>query len=257
MHNENVRGFFDKIAADYASRYTNKRPFLNFFHRQRIETALCEVEIEGKKIWDLGAGTAVLSHFLAEEANRFDYFASDISEKMFEVSGLSSQSYFVGKASEAPAYFTDFDLVFLLGVTTYMKEEELQSLFGKLLPERMSEGSKLVVTFTHAGSLDFQLRKRIKFVLRKVLPPDSVVSQTFKVNAYSVEEASTLVQENFIVNKVVYLNPTIPFLNRLFPRLGVRMGRILSDRKDNFLKRFLASDFQIIASLAGSLNIKN
>ena len=109
---ESVRAFFDRIAADYPNRYGEQSPFLRFFHTQRIDAALQDIDLGGKKVWDIGAGTAILRLFLDKHYNEVDYYASDISPQMQRTSGLPADRYFTGEAAAAPAYFSDFDAAF-------------------------------------------------------------------------------------------------------------------------------------------------
>ncbi|MGK0365634.1 MAG: hypothetical protein ACI85O_002700 [Saprospiraceae bacterium] len=244
---EQVKDFFDEIARDYSGRYTNERPFLSFFHRQRIEAALEGQNFTGKKVWDIGAGTGILQEFLAVENEKFSYFASDISSEMKISSGIAEGNYFVGQANDAPTKFKNFQSVFLLGVTTYLPQKELISLLQKTLPERTAIDSKLFITFTHKSSLDFRLRQAIKF-FSAILPTNRfVVGQKFTVTAYTCSEVADILSSSFQIEKIIFLNQSLPLFNRLFPIYSVRLARKIFLMKDSFLKRWLSSDFLVIA----------
>lgn len=245
---ERVKDFFDEIAQDYNGRYTDERPFLSFFHKQRIEAALDGQDFTGKKIWDIGAGTGILQDFLTAKSESFSYFASDISEEMRVSSGLSKENYFVGQAENAPVNFKGFQAVFLLGVTTYLPRAEFVSMLQKTFPERTTHDAKLFITFTHKSSLDFKLRQFIKF-FSAILPQNRfVVGQKFTVSAYSPHELSKIFPSSFHIEKIIFLNQSFPLFNRLFPNFSVRLARKLFLMRDSFLKRWLSSDFLVIAS---------
>lgn len=245
---ERVKDFFDEIAEDYSGRYTNSRPFLSFFHKQRIEAALNEQDFTGKKIWDIGAGTGVLKTFLEENNKKFNYFANDISAEMQINSSIEKEKYFVGQAENAPSHFNDFQSIFLLGVTTYLPSKELIFLLQDTLVRRTTPDADLFITFTNKSSLDFKLRQIIKF-FSAVLPENRyVVGQKFTVQAYSPQEVSILLPRHFQIKKIILLNQSLPLFNRLFPKISVRLARKIFQTKDNFLKRWLSSDFLIVAS---------
>ncbi|MFT4762268.1 MAG: hypothetical protein ACI9LN_004252 [Saprospiraceae bacterium] len=244
---ERVKVFFNEIAQDYSNRYTNERPFLNFFHRQRIKAALRGQDFTGKRIWDIGAGIGILQHFLADKNEDFSYFASDISSEMHVISGISEENYFVGQADNAPISFKDFQSVFLLGVTTYLQQKELIHLLQKTLPERTVSGAQLFITFTHKSSLDFKLRKIIKFFSAFLPENRFVLGQKFTVKAYTSDEIADLLPLSFQIEKIIFLNQSFFLFNRLFPNYSVQLARKTFLRKDSFFKRWLSSDFLVIA----------
>ncbi len=246
--NERVKAFFDEIAADYALRYAAERPFLRFFHLQRMKAAVSGRNFSGKKIWDIGAGTAALRRFLLQKNGDFQYFASDISPEMQLASGLSPSVYHVGKAADAPADYINFSAVFLLGVTTYLEKSEAEKLFTETLPQRTADDTHIFVTFTHKSGLDFRLRRFLK-KFSFLFPANRCVGgQKFSVRAYTVAEVFDLLAGHFEIEKIIFLNQTFPLFNRIFPALSVRLAKYIFTLPDGFFKRWLSSDFLVIAA---------
>ena len=246
-HENTVADFFDTLAANYSSRYSESRPFLRFFHRQRMEAALRVLTATSGKVWDIGAGTGVLGKALVIRAPETKYFASDISREMQRVSGLPTARYFHGSAREAPARFRGFSAVFMLGVTTYMSRSDLSELLHRTLPARLQPDGQLILTFTHREGLDWRLRRPLRGFLRLLRRNKYIAGQDFSVRAYSLAEAEALMRPHFTVSKVIFLNHTLPFLNRLFPRMSVRLAHRIFASESDFLQSFLSSDFLISA----------
>ena len=224
-HSEQVRRFFDALAPTYRDRYGKTQPFLAYFHRQRLEEATRPFSFTGKRVLDIGAGTGQLYEFLLEKEPAIDYYACDLSVEMKKHSRVPPERYFVGQATALHFPADDFDLVFVLGVTTYLSRSENDRLLQWIVAH-LRPGGQAVLSFTHRRSLDYQLRRLFRaFGWGRKDGRSLLLGQRFPISAFSLPEARTLMNDQFQVEQVAWLNQTIFPFNRLFPRWSIWLAR--------------------------------
>ncbi|MEM6967153.1 MAG: class I SAM-dependent methyltransferase [Bacteroidota bacterium] len=243
---EKVKSFFDRIAAHYNQKYERQNKFLHYYFQQRICEATAGQSFVGKNILDIGAGTCVMFYHLKSQGADFDYFALDISSEMLGKSGLSPDAYHVGNIDDFPFRDKKFDFIFLLGVTTYFDEEDLQKHVHFIHDHLCEKKGIAVISFTNRQSLDFRIRQLFRSLARKLRFEKNVLGQGFKIYAYSYPEIRKLIAPLFTYQKETFLNQTFPPFNRLFPRLSISLAYFL--QKHITSKRLLSlfsSDFMI------------
>jgi SAM-dependent methyltransferase len=216
-HQQQVRSFFDRLAPNYQGRYGAGSPFLRYFHQQRLQKALNGFSFSGKRILDVGAGSGALYHALGEPA---DYFATDLSEAMLEHSGIPKASQYAGILADIHFPVDSFDYIFLLGVTTYMQPDELQTSL-RWIEKHLAEDGVAIISFTNRKSLDFQIRKRLKPLLSR---REGVLGQSFSITALGLEEAKEMLPAGLVCSRVEWLNQTLFPFNRIFSRLAVAIA---------------------------------
>ncbi|MCB0704385.1 MAG: class I SAM-dependent methyltransferase [Saprospiraceae bacterium] len=230
--------FFDARAPGYRESVSSD-PFLHYFHYQRLESAIEGQLLEGKRLLDIGAGTGILYDFLQQEGIQADYQACDISGQMLAHSRIPPNRRHLGRASELFETAPGFDGIFMLGLSTYLSLSELQNLLefcsGKLNP-----GGFIAVSFTHRKSLDFRLRQLVPTRWIKI----GVLGSGLKIAAYSLKQVP--VPPTLLPEKTHWLNQTVPFINRLLPRLSVFFAKIRKRILPGFLLPFFSSDFLLI-----------
>lgn len=240
-----VQKFFDNISKEYRNKYKSLHPFLHYFFRQRLSEATSNFSFKQKSLLDIGAGTGELFHFLKEQNQNFEYFAIDISSRMLEESTLSPSQYFVGEITDFHPSEKEYDFIFLLGVTTYFDSEELENHFNFIKTYLAADGFA-ILSFTNRNSFDFKLRQVVRFFTRLIGLKQKVMGQNFEIFAYSPQEVSNLIQDNFLIYKQVFLNQTFPPFNRLFPKTSIAFGNFLNKNISSpTLLSWLSSDFLI------------
>ena len=241
-----VRDFFDRIAPQYRDRYTGGDAFHEYFFGERLSEATRDLDVRGRRILDVGAGTGKLyDHLLLIDPN-IDYYANDVSSAMLENSNIPPQRRFAGQVQDLDLKDLDFDLIFMLGVTTYQNDEDLTSTL-RHLRDLIRPGGKLVITFTNPNSIDWLSRRFIKAVGRVFIPKGKVLAQSFQINPRGMNEAMALVRNmGFRLEKMTFLNHTIFPVNQLLKRPSSAVARKIHALGNTSAKEWLSSDFLMV-----------
>ena len=242
---QKVKNFFDNISADYSAKYLTTHPFLHYFFHQRLHEATSSFSFENKSILDIGAGTAPLYNFLQNQTKAFQYFATDIAPKMLEESELKKEDYFVGTLSDFPFPEKKYDFIFLLGVTTYFNQKELEKHLA-FIQSHLALDGYAIISFTNRKSLDFRLRQLAGFFTRFIKLKKSVLGQDFKIFAYSPSEIKKIINSNFSLHQQTFLNQTFPPFSRLFPKASISLANFLKKNISSpTLLSWMSSDFLV------------
>ncbi|MCB0597947.1 MAG: class I SAM-dependent methyltransferase [Lewinellaceae bacterium] len=237
---EQVKAFFDHLAEEYAKRYTPARPFHRQLFGERLEQATAGRHFSNKTILDIGAGAGALYDCLLATHEGFDYYACDLSESMLAQSRIPEQRRFAGQVEELTFPVEKFDYIFALGLTTYLTREGLARLLAVLEGKLAAEGLA-VLSFTHAGSAEWQARRRLRPLFRRLGLRRYLISQPFETNAYTPEQVQQMLPPGLEMVITAWLSPTLPLLSRLFPRAAAPLARRLA----LFFGKGLYSDFLV------------
>ncbi len=246
-----IQHFFDHLAPTYAQKYTSAHPFLRYFFSQRLQMATQGLELSGKTVLDIGAGTGALYDFLLQKFPDLDYYACDLSEAMLKASNIPKERCFMGEVQDIDWPVKSFDYIFGLGLTTYLSPKELDQLVdfcvGKMKPE-----SQLILSFTNRSGWEVQLRRWLRPLIRKtVRRPDRLFSQSFPTYAYRIKDIERLfVTKKLYTCKKEWLLPTVPFLHHLSPRLAVKISKRL--KYFNLLQGSLCNEFILSFQVNGT-----
>ncbi len=243
-----VRLYFDRIATDYASRYSSKKVYHSYFFNERLDEAVRGLDFEGKTILDVGAGSGALYDYLKGQFQSFQYIGTDISSFMLETSNIPLANRRIGALAEIQMPKHGFDFIFMLGVTSYLSQAEFQThleLFRKCL----NPYGKAVISFTHRRSIDHFLRFFLKLVLRPIVKTSFVATQPFKTTAYSLPQIKNTLGEKFDIQRLAWLNQTCSPFNHLLPRLSVSLARFIK-------RKFFHTSFLLVLSADFLLEIK-
>lgn len=244
---EKVKSFFDRISGSYRHRYDASNAFHQYFFQERLQAATEKFDFENKTILDIGAGTGHLYDHISATTKTFQYFACDISAAMFEQSSIPPDNRFVGRATDINFPVKQFDLIYLLGVTTYMSTDELKRVLV-FMRNRLSPDGQIIISFTNKNSIDYRILRMTKGI-RKMLPlKNSVSGQDFETFAYRKKEMQQLINRDFNIQQLAFLNQTISPFNKLTPRLAVKLAGFFKRnfRNERFLD-YMSSDFLILA----------
>jgi SAM-dependent methyltransferase len=235
-----VERFFDRLADDYPSRYCGMDVFHRYFFGQRLEKSTEGFSFEGKTILDIGAGTGPLYDYLLPRVPSFRYFANDVSAEMLQRSRIPQADRFVGACYEQRFPVARFDYIFMLGVTTYLPREELDRILAFV---SRSLTNRAIVTFTNRSGVDTRIRRALKRPIRLLGTSQHVLSQPFRIHAYSVEEVTSLLPRDLALERIEYLNHTFFPLNRLLPETSVWGARWIETHvQRESVMRLLSSD---------------
>jgi SAM-dependent methyltransferase len=220
-------------------------PFHYYFFTERLEKSLAEIEIQNTDILDVGAGTGPLYDTLKSQKKDFNYFANDIAEHMLERSQIPVEQRFVGSVTDVDFPDKKFDLVFMLGVSTYLSRDEFKEHLAQFQKQVVPDG-RLIISFTNKKSLDGLLRWMWKPLARLFSRKKHVLTSTLKIEKYSFAEVEQLLNEyGFQVEKLDYLNHTVFPFNLVFPRFAVWLSKPLGNIKNPSVLSWMSSDFLV------------
>ena len=150
-----VSAFFDRIAVRYADMARRQDSMYVF----RAKLALDSMDLKGK-VLDLGAGSGVLYDQLRERDSAIDYTAVDVSEAMIAESQIPKNQVIVTDINALPD-LGQYDFIFALGLTTYLKKEAMEHLSEWLLTS-LKPGGHVVITYTHEASWQWRMRRLLR-----------------------------------------------------------------------------------------------
>lgn len=212
-----VSQYFDSIANDYDHRYdASARPYHSYLHQQRLRIAAGGIDFAGRRILDIGAGTGSLYDFIVQRVPDPDYFACDVSEEMLAQSKIPRQRRAVGEVAEIIPPHAAFDLIFMLGVSTYLSPEAWQAVLARVTILLAPEG-RFIVSYTNPRSLDWHVRSMI----RRVWRGKGVLGQSFETFAYLPDIATPPLR----LHRADWYNASLTPVNTLLPRLSFWLAR--------------------------------
>ncbi len=248
MQKNEVEGFFNDIAENYKSKYSEADDFLNYFFNERLIEATREYDFANSIVLDIGAGTGDLHDYLKSNNENIDFYGCDIAGNMLDQSNIPVDRRFVGLCYEIDFPRNKFDYVFMLGVTTYLDIEEIKRTLN-FIAAALEDDGKAIITFTNKHSIDWISRSLIKTMARRIMPKKNVLRQNFKIYAEKLTEIEKLVESNFVIEDVRWLNHTVFPFNQILKNSSVKTAKKLhKSLKNKNLLNMLSSDFLLILS---------
>ena len=240
-----VKDFFDGHAKEYREKYQGKDKFYQYFFFERLEAATYGIDFSGMRILDVGCGTGPLYDYLTEQlkADFQLYKGTDIAPGMLEQSNIPSENQHPGRFTDIE-FNEKFDLIFMLGVTTYLAPEDRKAYFEKI-KELLALGGKFIVTFTHRRSLDIRMRQLFAPIRKALAGKNRVMAQDFKTWYYSKSEIERSIPQGLSIDKMEGLNHTIFPISRLVPPIALPFAKWMHKRKESRFKQWLSSDLII------------
>ena len=239
-----VREFFEGHAQEYNAKYSGDNKFYNYFFYERLDKATDGLELHEKSILDIGAGTGPLYDYLiASKKDTFEsYTGTDISDGMLKQSNIPIPNQIPGDFLQID-FQKQFDLIFMLGVSTYISPDNMKTYIKKMKSLLKPEGT-FIITFTNKHSIDIFIRNLFSPIHKLIAGKSRVMSQSFKTYYYSKKEIQKLL-EDFMEEKIETLNHTIFPISRLFPRFSIFVARNLFSKTTGRLRRLLSSDLLV------------
>ncbi len=248
-----VRRYFDHIAGNYSGRYEPSNVYYHYFFNERLSAATRSFDFEKKVILDVGAGAGALYNFLKKSCHSFEYYGTDISEKMLERSQIPKTQRRLGSLPDISFPPLYFDYIFMLGVTTYMSVGEFEKHL-LLIRNYLKPGGKVVISFTHRCSFDFQIRRLFRFNFFKNIGirfikssgENRVIAQGFNITGYCRKDIRRLEMEGLNIQRVEWLNQTVSPINQLMPSVSVGVARRIKKYFPVLLLRLFSSDLLVV-----------
>jgi SAM-dependent methyltransferase len=246
-----VQVFFDKIADDYSRKFDPQNRFLNQFFDERFDATLdlIGIKIYKKSLLDIGAGTGGFFEFLIQK-NEFPayYFATDISTKMLAAGSIPIENQFVGSVGDLNFPQKKWDVITLLGVTSYFDENDLEQHF-LFFEKNLNADGCVILSFTNRNSFDFWFRKAAKPFLKPFISSKKVIAAPFEIRAFSLQNLEKQMAGRFKIEATIWLNQTVWPFSRLFPKTSKWLAVLLFDKKNahqkGFFKTWFSSDFLV------------
>lgn len=240
---QQVEEFFNEIATNYKSKYSSANVFSHYFFNERLAEATKGFDFKNKKILDVGAGTGDLYDYLFALEPTIDYYASDVAANMLEQSAIPAERRFVGFCYEINFPAKQFDFIFMLGVTSYLNDEESKKTFD-FIHSSLAANGKAILTFTNQSSIDWKLRKVFKSLGKNFTPKKYVLSREFEIYAKKHAEMKRLLQPQFQIQEVRWLNHTVFPFSQILKGFSVKTAEKLHrNLKNESILNRLSSDF--------------
>ena len=233
-----VGSYFDDIASDYAIRYKKERPYHYYLFHERLIIATRGIDLNSGCILDVGAGTGGLYDFIRENGGNDNYFAIDVSSQMMAQSRIPDARRRVGKLGEVDLPASEFDCIFILGVSSYLPPAELEMVLRKAT-ELLSPAGKLIVSYSNLRGLDWKIRRLIRYFWRG----RGVAGQSFETFAYAPSQLA--LPQGLRQTSSVWYNSTITPFNTLMPRTSVWFGRMMDRYLPLFMKKVIGADIVV------------
>jgi len=245
-----AKDFFNSISSSYKHKYSEKDIFHYYFFTERLEKTTYNLNLDQKKILDVGAGTGDLYDYICHKATVAAYTATDVANGMLSNSNIPKERQMLGEVTSLKLPFTDYDYVFMLGVTTYLTIDEMKNhlvYFKQVINKK--EGT-LIITFTNSKGFDNFFRTLFKPLLTLIPNKKNVLSQKILIQKYSLSQAKSMFEElGYTVESVSWLNHTVFPLNLIFKQASVFLAKKMDGIEAGWFQSLFSSDFVIKAKL--------
>lgn len=219
--------FFDRISGDYSSRYKGYNPFHRYYFGERLSKAIEGLDLTDSDVLDIGSGTGNLYDALLPLFPTMRFMASDASEGMLANSSVPADQRILGRIHEHSFGDRRFDAIFMLGVTTYLDQDELEKHLI-FISEHLRNNGRFIVSFTNSRSFDAWTRNIAKLVVGHRPNGKEVLSSGIRTSQFSYREITRLMSPYFRIIRWSGLNHTIFPMNRLLAKPSLSVAKRLS-----------------------------
>ena len=234
---KNINNFFNKNASFYKNKYFSKNKFHNYFFNSRSKIVL-EFFYKNKlnnfeNVLDIGSGNGFYYDLMTKEKNiNFKtYTGTDPSKEMLKISNIPLQFKYNKKVWEIDFKGNKFQLIFLIGVSTYINEKELFDNLNFIV-KYMKTNSYFIVTLNNKYSLDLIMRRFFKFLLSPFIGQETkdkyVLFSVDKINIHNHKKIINYLNKYNInlIQKKPHNFSYFP-LNYIFPNLIYPIHKIM------------------------------
>ena len=244
-HLHNVKQFHDKDAQQYSEMRYHTNSCEGIAYTTRRQLVLDFLPPTPKKVLDIGCGPGILTKDLL--AKGYDVYSSDLSIEMIKQAKLKTaahkktdKAYFsVNDASKLPFATNRIDTVLCIGVLYYI--EDYKSVLSEI-HRVLKPGGKAIV----------QVNKMRWPRLYKALVPlyQRIKSKVtgkqydqinFDFNYFDYRAFIQDIEEiGFKIEVFEYFDFRVPFIDILIPKLSVKIGQFMHNKRHLKLIRFFA-----------------
>ncbi len=247
QHDQAAR-FFDSVSGTYKAKYKDRSPFHHYFFNERLEKATRDLDLSDADVLDIGSGTGDLFDHLVRRFPAVRFHATDVSAGMLAQSAVPGERKYTGHAYDHPFSTRTFDAVFMLGVTTYLTQEELDKNLS-FIARSLKPGGVAVITFTNKHALDTWMRALARGPMALFGKKGNVLSSGLKLWMYANADVRATMGKHFRIERMDVLNHTVFPFNLLLPGISLSIARRLAKAKgDPAWLRWLSSDLLVRAS---------
>lgn len=237
--------FFDSVSDRYKEKYGKKSAFHHYFFNQRLQKTLHGLDLSDKDVLDIGSGTGDLYDEVIVHWPTTRFFATDISGGMLAQSLVPNDHKFVGHGYDNHFTTKKFDLITMLGVTTYMDDEELEKNLA-FIAKSLKPNGQVIVSFTNSHALDLWLRNLAKPILGLAGKKNKVMTSGVPIYPRSAAIARSTFARYFNSIELELLNQTVFPFSRLLPKPAIVIAKWIDQLPGNAAwKRWLSSDLLI------------
>ena len=163
---------------------------------------------------------------------------------MLSQSRVPVEHRFVGHAYDHTFITRSFDVIFMLGVTTYLSSEELEKNLV-FIAKSLKPGGQVVITFSNAHALDTWLRALARGPMELLGRKDKVLASGLELRTYSITAVRGILAPHLAISRVDLLNHTVFPFNLVMPGFAVLVAEWLGRYENNRLLRWLSSDLLV------------
>lgn len=212
--------FFDAVSSTYREKYSHQSPFHRYYFNERLEKALKGLDLSEKDVLDIGSGTGNLYDRVVAQWPSVRFHATDVSAGMLEQSSVPGERTFLGNAYDHDLPVRRFDVIFMLGVTTYLSGLELARNLA-FMEESLKPGGRVVIAFSNKHGLDTWMRAIFRMPARLLGRKDRVLASGLRLRTYTRREVIALLGPHLVVDEVDMHNHTIFPFGSLLPDLAI------------------------------------
>ena len=142
-----------------------------------------------------------------------------------------------------------YDYIFMLGVTTYLSREQLDS-YIKQIKICSKNGTKIIISYTLKNHIHVKWRKFLTVLSRTILKPflkrkKLLINSGIQMTLYKPQDCLNI-SKNLKVYDYNFQNIFLPPFDRIFPRvLLFSIDKVANRLMGQNLIRFLGSDLSV------------
>lgn len=241
-HQEKVKEFHDYDANQYEKNRYHSDSCEGLSYLTRKDLVLDAVDISSGKVLDIGCGPGIITTELLNK--NLIVFNTDISAEMLkesrhsvrELQNSENAFFVVSDATQICCVDKAMDMVLCVGVVCYIED------YNKLLDEInrvLNVGGKSIIQIDYIRfpKLYSGLVPLYQYVKSK-LTSKNYDKLNFKFNYFSYKEfIEALKSRGFHVLSVDHFDFRIPFVDVLFPRFSLWLGRFMFKYRESVLLR--------------------
>lgn len=244
-HLQKVKNYHDKDSAQYTDLRYHDASCEGLAYVTRKKLILELVNHYSGKVLDVGCGPGILTRELLNR--KYKVYSIDLSSEMLtKAKEISKLSYFYSNAHFAVSdssmmCFSEntFDIVLCIGVIYYIFN--YNSLIDEIKRVLRPKGFVIIQINKIMWPSIYEKFIPIYQYCKSKLTGKKYNDINFKFNIFSYKNfIADLKERGFFVIDLLYYDYRIPFFDILFPRLSVKLGKIMFKNRGSKLLKYFA-----------------